>query len=88
MERDAAHGRRRKKGKVKTFTVVEYSSYYAVRHNATGREAGMGDGVDTLFTPTNRPMSPGSEHFRKTWERVLNHNSSDTLEAYFPDLVK
>ena len=32
------------------FTVIEYSSFFAVRHNPTGDEHPMGDGADTLFT--------------------------------------
>ncbi len=62
--------------------VVEYSSYYAVIDRQTGKEHAMSDGVDVLFTPTGRAMSPGSEYFRKTWERLLNENQDETAEAY------
>lgn len=31
------------------FTVIEYSSFFAVRHNESGEEHPMGDGVDTIF---------------------------------------
>ena len=68
----------------KLFTVVEYSSFYAVRHNPSGDEHPMGDGVDTLFTPTGRAMRCGTEYFRRTWERALNADWRSTLEAYFP----
>lgn len=71
---------------MKTFSVIEYHSFFAVRHNATGLERGMGDGVDTLMTPTGKAMSPGSKSFMKTWERWLNTDASETLEAYFPEL--
>ena len=66
------------------FKVIEYSSFYAVRDTTTGKEHPMGDGVDTLFTPTGKAMRCGTEHFRKTWERSLNANPSETEEAYFP----
>jgi len=67
------------------FKVVEYSSDYAVVDTKTGEEAWMGDGVDTLFTPTGKAMSPGTEYFRRMWERDLNWDYFDTLEAYFPE---
>lgn len=69
--------------KRKRFSVVEYASYYAVRDNSTGKEHAMSDGVDVLFTKTGRAMRPGSEYFRKTWERALNASESETEEAYF-----
>ena len=69
----------------KLFTVIEYDSYYAVRHNPSGDEHPMSDGVDSLFTPkTDKAMRPGSEYFRRTWERALNTDPDGTLEAYFP----
>ena len=67
----------------KPFSVIEYSSFYAVRNNETGKEYPMSDGVDTLFTRNGKAMRPGSEYFRKTWEKSLNHNPSETMEAYF-----
>ncbi len=72
----------------RTFDVIEYASFYAVRHNASGKEACMGDGVDTLTTPTGRSMKCGTEYFRKTWERSLNSTPDETLEAYFPELME
>ena len=45
----------------KLFSVIEYSSFFAVRHNPSGEEHPMGDGVDTLFTPTGKPMNPGAK---------------------------
>ena len=73
---------------MKTFSVIEYASFFAVRHNATGQEACMGDGVDTLTTPSGKAMSPGAKTFVKTWERWLNQTSDETLEAYFPELYE
>lgn len=67
------------------FKVVEYSSHYAVLDTVTGQEHPMGDGVDTLFSATGKAMHPGSEYFRKTWEKDLNSCEWETLEAYFPD---
>ncbi len=67
------------------FKVIEYSSGFAVLDTVTAREAWMGDGVDTLFTRTGRAMRPGSEHFRRTWQRALNADADETLLAYFPD---
>jgi hypothetical protein len=66
------------------FRVIEYSSGFAVQDTETGREVWMGDGVDTLFTRTGKAMRPGSEHFRRTWERILNDDEDETLQAYFP----
>ena len=71
----------------RTFDVIEYSSFYAVRHNATGEEHPMSDGVDTLFAESGRALQCGSERFRKRWERLLNQTEGETLEAYFPHLV-
>jgi len=65
------------------FQVVEHSSYYAVVDTATGKEAAMSDGVDVVLTPTGRSMSPGTEHFRMTWQRALNENEAETEGAYF-----
>lgn len=69
--------------KRKRFSIVEYTSFYAVRDNATGKEHPMGDGVDSVFTPTGKAMQCGTEHFRKTWERMLNASATETAEAYF-----
>ena len=65
------------------FRVVEYISFYAVLDTTTSKEAHMSDGVDVLTTPTGRSMKPGSEYFRRTWEKSLNENPSETAEAYF-----
>lgn len=70
------------------FLVVEYSSFYAVRDKETGKEHPMGDGVDTLSTRTGKMMRPGSEYFRKSWQRFLNESPDETLEAYFPEQYK
>ncbi len=65
------------------FKVIEYSSFYSVKDTQTGKEHSMSDGVDSLFTPNGKAMKPGSEYFRKTWERVLNEDPDETAEAYF-----
>jgi len=70
------------------FKVVEYSSGYAVRDLTTNKEHWMSDGVDCLSTPTGRMMKPGSEYFRRTWERFLNSNVEETEEAYFDEWPK
>lgn len=67
------------------FKVIEYSTGYAVRDTQSGRQEWMSDGVDALSTPTGRPMKPGSEYFRRTWQKALNESASETAEAYgFP----
>ncbi len=68
----------------KLFSVIEYSSFFAVRHNPSGDEHPMGDGVDTLFDVDGNALSPGDADFVETWERVLNENVWDTLGVYFP----
>jgi len=67
----------------RTFTVVEYGSHYSVRHNRSGREAVMGDGVDVVFDKDGHALSPGTEKFRRQWQRDLNASAEETMEAYF-----
>ena len=69
------------------FTVVEYSSFFAVRHNPSGDEHPMGDGVDTLFDDKGHALCPGTPGFVETWEEVLNTDEDSTLEAYFHDRI-
>ena len=66
------------------FYVVEYSSFFAVRHNPSGEEHPMGDGVDTLFDEDGMALVPGTPGFIETWADVLNGDEQTTLEAYFP----
>lgn len=66
------------------FTVVEHSSFFAVRHNPSGEEHPMGDGVDTLFDEDGHALCPGTPDFIETWEQVLNTDEDSTLGAYFP----
>ena len=70
------------------FSVIEYSSFFAVQHNPTGEEHPMGDGVDTLFDEEGRALSPGTPGFIETWEKILNADEATTLEAYFPQFVE
>lgn len=70
------------------FSVIEYSSFFAVRHNPTGDEHPMGDGVDTLFHEDDHALSPGTPSFTAKWEHVLNADEQSTLEAYFPQYVE
>ena len=65
------------------FSVVEYSSYYAVQDNDSGKEHVMGDGVDTLFDAEGKAISPGTENFRVMWEMMLNEDENETERAYF-----
>lgn len=67
------------------FQVVEYSGHYSVRDTWTGEERVMSDGVDALSTPSGKLMKPGSEHFRRAWQRSLNSDPHETREAYFPN---
>lgn len=68
----------------KLFSVIEYSSFFAVRHNPSGDEHPMGDGVDALFGEDDKALWPGTPGFVETWEESLNANEQCTLEAYFP----
>jgi hypothetical protein len=68
----------------KLFSVIEYSSFFAVRHNPTGDEHPMGDGVDTLFDEHGKALTPGTPGFIESWEQALNADEQETLEAYFP----
>ncbi len=69
----------------KTFSVIEYSSFFAVRHIPSGDEHPMGDGVDALFDEEGRALSPGTPGFVEAWENALNADETETLEAYFPE---
>jgi hypothetical protein len=68
----------------KLFNVIEYSSFFAVRHNPSGDEHSMDDGVDTLFDEDGKALVPGSPSFTEIWEAVLNADARTTLEGYFP----
>lgn len=68
----------------KLFSVIEYSSFFAVRHNPSGDEHPMGDGVDTLFDEDGKALVPGSPGFTEVWEDVLNADAQTTQDAYFP----
>ncbi len=68
----------------KLFTVVEYSSFFAVRHNPSGDEHPMGDGVDSLFDDDGHALCPRTPGFAEMWEQVLNTDEDSTLGAYFP----
>lgn len=68
------------------FEAVEYHSGFAVRHRKTGEEKWISDGVDLLFTPSGKAMSPGAKGFLKALTRSLNESPSETLEAYFPEM--
>ena len=70
------------------FDVIEYGSFFAVRHNPTGDEHPIGDGVDTLFTEDGTAFSPGTPGFIETWTEVLNSDQQTTLEAYFPQYLE
>jgi hypothetical protein len=70
------------------FEVVEYHSFFAVRHKPSGMERPMGDGVDALFDSDGEAVSPGSPGFCEDWAAMLNEMPSDVLAAYFPDLVE
>ncbi len=67
-----------------TFSVIEYSSFFAVRHNPSGDECPMGDGVDALFDEDGKSLVPGTLGFVEAWEAALNADEHSTLEAYFP----
>jgi len=69
------------------FTVVEYDSFFAVRHNPSGDEHPMGDGVDALFDEDGHALCPGKPGFIETWEEALNADEDSTLEAYFPQHI-
>jgi len=65
------------------FDVVERASYYEIVDTWTGKSRVMGDGVDSVFTASGRPISPGTERFTRAWRKAVNENPDETLEAYF-----
>ena len=69
----------------KMFTVIEYHSFFAIRHNPSGRERVLGDGVDMLFDCDGIPISPGTPEFVELLEMLCNSDIHETLEAYFSD---
>jgi hypothetical protein len=70
------------------FAVIEYHSGFAVRHLPSGDEQWMSDGVDCLFDLENKALSPGTPDFTAEWSKALNNPTSETLEAYFPQLLE
>ncbi len=68
------------------FTVIEYSSGFAVRHNPTGQERWMSDGVGIEFGTEDAPLTVGMPGFCDAWTKSANEDG-DTLEAYFPELA-
>lgn len=68
----------------KLFSVIEYASFFAVRHIPSGNEHPMGDGVGTLFDEDGKALVPGTPGFLTAWEAALNADEQSTLEAYFP----
>ena len=70
------------------FEVIEYSSFFAVRHVPSGEEHPIGDGVDTLFDEDGGALLPGTPGFIETWAYVLNEDEQTTLEAYFPQFLE
>ena len=67
------------------FDVIEYSSFFAVRHNPSGEEHPMSDGVDALFDEDGQALVPGTPGFTEAWADALNADEQETLAAYFPD---
>jgi hypothetical protein len=68
------------------FDVIEYSSFFAVRHVESGEEHPMGDGVDALSVKDNGEMivlSPGTVGFVEFWTETLNESADETMAAYF-----
>lgn len=65
------------------FGVIEYDSGFAVFDKMTKKEAWISDGVDLLFTPTGKPVNPGSKGFCKKLAKALNYAPEETFEAYF-----
>ena len=72
----------------KVFTVIEHGSFFAVRHNPSGDENPIGDGVDTLFDQVGMALVPGSSGSTEVWEDLLNTDARTTLEAYFPEYLE
>ena len=69
------------------YSVIEYSSFFAVRDNESGAEHPMGDGVDTLMKNHDEMWSPGEPGFVEAWTESLNLYPSETAEAYFRQVV-
>ena len=68
----------------KRFIIRECLSGYELQDTFTLNTGWLGDGVYTLFTATGKAMRPGSEYFRRTWERHINATANESLKAYFP----
>jgi len=67
------------------FLVQEFSSGYSLFDRMSQKSHWLSDGVDVLHTVNGKAMIPGSEYFRKTWERFFNDNEEETCKAYdFP----
>jgi hypothetical protein len=67
-----------------TFSVVRYGQYFRIRHNATGQEMFVGNGINVIFdAATNQPVSPNDEHFIEMWENDLNEHAGEIWEDFF-----
>lgn len=69
----------------KAFTVVEYHTGFALRHNPTGHESWLGDGVDAFLSNNGDALHPGTPDFLETWQGIFDEIGEDELlDVYFP----
>ena len=69
------------------FSVIEYGAGFAIRHNPSGEEIWLSDGVDCIFDEAGDAYPPGTVGFTDLWAESFNADTGETLEAYFPQHV-
>lgn len=69
---------------MKKYSIVEYSSGFAIVRNSDGEERWLSDGVDMFFGKNDRALSPGTQTWWKHAEAFCEDESMID-EAYFPE---
>lgn len=67
------------------FEVIETFHDFQLIDTVTGRSAGLGDGLDVEGF-IGGFVEVGDEDFAEEWADDANENTTEYLEAYFPDL--
>lgn len=67
-----------------TYSIIRRGQYFYIRHNVTGQERFVGNGINVIFdAATNQPVSPDDERFIEMWEDDLNGHAGEIWEDYF-----
>lgn len=70
------------------FLLVEAAGHFGLTHIASRQYHVVGDGVDEQFGTPVKPITVGMPGFRQAWEDAFHLDVDQTMEAYFPDVLK